>query len=383
MVSLFRSASLMSAVVILNLRQSQKIKYWLTSLFAFTGCSVYNLKNNKVFNTGKLLIDTSKYMDSPVTDLQQLEENPNDIKTKMELLILKIQAEFCRALEKEDGEGEFKVEKWKRSEGGGGITCVMQDSAILEKAGVNISIVDGKLPQAAVAQMRTKFQDLADGELTFFAAGISSVIHPRNPMIPTVHFNYRYFEVYDSKTNRKVWWFGGGTDLTPYYLCEQDVIHFHETLKTACDKHDTSYYPKFKKWCDDYFRITYRDESRGVGGIFFDDLDTPDQDKLFAFIQTCAETVIPAYIPLIAKHKNDPYTYKNRQWQLLRRGRYVEFNLVYDRGTKFGLVTPEARIESILMSLPLLARWEYMHLPKEGSEEARLTQVLKNPKNWV
>lgn len=172
-------------------------------------------------------------------------------------------------------------------------------------------------------------------------------------------------------------------DLTPYYLNEDDAKHFHNSLKTACDKHDRSYYPKYKKWCDDYFFITHRGERRGIGGIFFDDHDIPNQTEAFEFVKSCAEAVIPSYIPLVKKHQNDGYGYAERQWQLLRRGRYVEFNLIYDRGTKFGLYTPGARYESILMSLPLSAKWEYMHEPEPGSKEAKLIDVLKNPREWL
>lgn len=173
-------------------------------------------------------------------------------------------------------------------------------------------------------------------------------------MVPTVHFNYRYFEI-TQEDGSVIWWFGGGTDLTPYYVNEKDFKHFHKTLKETCDKFNVNYYPDFKKWCDNYFTIKHRKESRGIGGIFFDDLDHPSKEKAFAFVTSCADAVIPSYIPLVKNHKDDAYTYHERQWQLLRRGRYVEFNLLYDRGTKFGLHTPEARFESILMSLPLHA----------------------------
>ncbi|XP_038047685.1 oxygen-dependent coproporphyrinogen-III oxidase-like [Patiria miniata] len=203
----------------------------------------------------------------------------------------------------------------------------------------------------------------------------------RNPMIPTLHFNYRYFEV--EQEGETQWWFGGGTDLTPYYLDEEDVKQFHGTLKKACDKHNPQHYPDFKKWCDNYFVVHHRGERRGVGGIFFDDLDTPSQEEAFAFVQECANAVIPSYVPMIKKHMNDGYGLKEREWQLLRRGRYVEFNLVHDRGTKFGLFTPQARIESILMSLPLSAKWRYKHSPVEGSKEDELMKVLKTPKEWV
>lgn len=340
----------------------------------------------KQFNQNKSemkeVLQLKNYMAEPITPLEQLEKNPDDMKTQMEMLIMRIQAEFCRALEKEeDQDAKFKVDRWLRKEGGGGITCVLQDGRVFEKAGVNISVVSGTLPPAAVQQMRSRGKNLQNSELPFFAAGVSAVIHPRNPMVPTIHFNYRYFEVTDKDGVQ--WWFGGGTDLTPYYLNEEDAVHFHLTLKDACDAHDKTYYGKFKKWCDDYFHIPHRGERRGVGGIFFDDLDSPDQESAFDFVTSCAEAVIPSYIPLVKKHKDDGYGYYERQWQLLRRGRYVEFNLIYDRGTKFGLHTPEARYESILMSLPLNAKWEYMNEPRPGSPEEKLMEVLKNPRDWL
>jgi len=322
------------------------------------------------------------FMAEPITRPDELLSRQTDMKSKMELLIMKIQADFCHALENEENFGQkFKVDRWERAEGGGGITCVLQDGDVFEKAGVNISVVQGKLPPGAVQQMRARGKKLTAGELPFFAAGVSAVIHPRNPMVPTIHFNYRYFEVED--TDGKQWWFGGGTDLTPYYLNEKDAIHFHKTLRETCDEHDLSYYPKFKKWCDDYFRVTHRNECRGIGGIFFDDIDYPSQEAAYKFVEGCATSVIPSYLPLVRKHKNDPYGDREREWQLLRRGRYVEFNLIYDRGTKFGLYTPGARYESILMSLPLTARWEYMNQPKENSPEFKLVEVLKNPRDWL
>ncbi|XP_012287841.1 oxygen-dependent coproporphyrinogen-III oxidase [Orussus abietinus] len=328
-------------------------------------------------------IDVNKFMSKPITDISILQNNQEDMKTKMELLILKIQADFCKELEALEDEDRFIVDRWTRKEGGGGITCVLQNGTVFEKAGVNISVVTGSLPSNAVEQMRARGKKLDQStSLPFFAAGISAVIHPRNPMVPTIHFNYRYFEV-QNKDGSIQWWFGGGTDLTPYYLNERDAEHFHRTLKSACDDHDPTYYPKFKKWCDDYFYIPHRNERRGIGGIFFDDLDTPSQNRAFQFVKSCAKAVIPSYIPLVVNHKDDGYGYNERQWQLLRRGRYVEFNLIYDRGTKFGLYTPGARYESILMSLPLNAMWQYMHEPAKDSKEAELIKVLKEPKNWL
>lgn len=348
---------------------------------AIITASVFTLS---VVENKKRSLNTNDMMARPITDEQHLLATSGDMKARMELLIMKIQTDFCRALENEENFGKkFKVDRWERSEGGGGITCVLQDGDIFEKAGVNISVVTGKLPPSAVQQMRTRGRQLDKaGNLPFFAAGVSAVIHPRNPHVPTIHFNYRYFEV-ENTDGQKHWWFGGGTDLTPYYLDEKDGEHFHATLKQACDQHDKTYYGRFKKWCDDYFVVTHRNESRGIGGIFFDDLDEPSKDEAFDFVSTCAHSVIPSYMPLVRSHKNDAYGEKERTWQLLRRGRYVEFNLIYDRGTKFGLYTPGARYESILMSLPLTARWEYMHEPKDSSPEGQLMKVLKNPREWV
>ncbi|XP_058801196.1 oxygen-dependent coproporphyrinogen-III oxidase isoform X2 [Phymastichus coffea] len=358
-----------------------KFRYLGAGLVA-ASVAVYSSSNDNVY-AAQSELDLQHFMAEPITSIEHLTKNKDDMKTKMELLIMKIQADVVKSLESlEEFETKFKVDRWTRKEGGGGITCVLQDGNVFEKAGVNISVVNGTLPSNAVQQMRARGKTMDEGALPFFAAGVSSVIHPRNPMVPTIHFNYRYFEV-TNKDGSKQWWFGGGTDLTPYYLNEADAKHFHKTLQQACDKHDPSYYSKFKKWCDDYFHIPHRGERRGVGGIFFDDLDTPDQKEAFKFVESCAEAVIPSYIPLVKQHKNDGYGYAERQWQLLRRGRYVEFNLIYDRGTKFGLYTPGARYESILMSLPLTARWEYMHEPKSNTREGQLIEVLKNPRDWL
>lgn len=351
------------------------------SVGILTTVAIYSSSSITVFAAQNEL-DMKQFMAKPITNIKELKKK-NDMRKRMELLVMKTQADFCKALEAlEDPSYHFKVDRWIREEGGGGITCVLQDGVVFEKAGVNVSVVTGTLPPGAVQQMRARGKKMQEGSVPFFAAGVSAVIHPRNPMVPTIHFNYRYFEV-ENQDGSTQWWFGGGTDLTPYYLDEDDVKHFHSTLKTACDRHDRSYYTKYKKWCDDYFLIAHRGERRGVGGIFFDDLDTPNQNDAFQFIKSCAEAVIPSYIPLVEKHKNDAYGYAERQWQLLRRGRYVEFNLIYDRGTKFGLYTPGARYESILMSLPLSAKWQYMHEPEFGSKEANLINVLKNPKDWL
>lgn len=304
----------------------------------------------------------------------------------MEAFVKEQQAYIVQELEKVDG-NKFRIDTWDRSEGGGGTSCVLQDGNVFEKAGVNTSIVYGSLPRPAILRMRANHKALdPDVEsLAFFASGLSIVLHPRNPMAPTVHLNYRYFETANADGTPNAWWFGGGTDLTPNYLFDEDAIHFHRTIKEACDKHDKDYYPRFKKWCDEYFNVKHRGESRGLGGIFFDDLDDgeKDQENLFSFVQDCLKGFLPSYLPILLRRKDMPYTEDERAWQQLRRGRYVEFNLVHDRGTSFGLNTPGARIESILMSLPLTARWQYMHEPEKGSREDRLLSVLKKPVEWV
>ena len=259
---------------------------------------------------------------------------------------------------------------------------VLSGGRVFEKAGVNLSVVYGSMPQEALRAATERGVDRAKGmapgeRVPFFACGLSSVMHPKNPFAPTMHFNYRYFE-----TDGGVWWFGGGTDITPSYLNEDDMKHFHGTYKAAFDKHDVEFYPKFKKWADEYFYIPHRGETRGLGGVFFDDLNDRDPEKLLALASDGLSSVIPAYAPIVAKHKDDPFTEQQKQWQLMRRGRYVEFNLVYDRGTIFGLKTG-GRIESILMSLPETARWEYDHHPAPGSEEEKISKLFKQSRDWV
>jgi coproporphyrinogen III oxidase len=266
-----------------------------------------------------------------------------------------------------DPAGSFRRDHWIRPQGGEGSSCVLRGGRVFEKAGVNISIVQGLLPTRAQEMMRADHSSLPvrDVPIPYFATGLSIVLHPHNPHVPTVHLNYRYFEVGnpDDPNETTAWWFGGGSDLTPSYLVEEDAKHFHQTLKGACDKHDERYWPEFKKWCDKYFYIPHRKESRGVGGMFFDDLTTtssihapktpgikpPTQEEVFDFVKTASSAFLPGYIPIVLRNKDKPWTEEERRWQLLRRGRYAEFNLVYDRGTKFGLNTPGARIESVLM----------------------------------
>lgn len=308
------------------------------------------------------------------------------MRLRMEKFVKEQQKIIVQELERVDGK-KFQIDEWERPNGGGGITCVLQDGNTFEKAGVGVSVVYGSLPKAGIAAMRANHKSLDPNleSIDFFAAGLSMVLHPWNPMAPTVHLNYRYFETALPDGTSQAWWFGGGSDLTPSYLFDEDAIHFHKTLKEACDAHDKEYYPRFKKWCDEYFVNTHRGETRGVGGIFFDDLDDTerDQENTFAYIQSCLKSFIPSYIPILEKRKDMPFTEAEKAWQQIRRGRYVEFNLLHDRGTAFGLSKPGARVESILMSLPLTASWKYMHEPKAGSREARLVEVLQKPKEWV
>ncbi|KZL68734.1 coproporphyrinogen III oxidase, partial [Colletotrichum tofieldiae] len=308
------------------------------------------------------------------------------MRLRMEKFIKEQQQIIVKELEKVDG-GKFRKDEWSRKEGGGGITCVLQDSNVFEKGGVGVSVVYGTLPKPAIAKMRVNHKNLDDNvdSLPFFAAGLSMVLHPKNPMAPTVHLNYRYFETSNPDGTSQAWWFGGGSDLTPSYLFDEDAVHFHKTLKETCDAHDKSYYPRFKKWCDEYFYNKHRGECRGIGGIFFDDLDETEKDRenTFAFIQDCLKSFLPGYLPILEKRKDMPFNEAEKEWQQIRRGKYVEFNLVHDRGTAFGLNTPGSRVESILMSLPLTASWKYMHEPEPKSREQRLVDVLKAPKEWV
>ncbi|MCL9804036.1 oxygen-dependent coproporphyrinogen oxidase [Flavobacterium amniphilum] len=307
------------------------------------------------------------------------------MKNKFYQYIQILQDQICKGLEDIDGQAKFRQDLWERPEGGGGRTRVIENGAVIEKGGVNISAVHGALPKA----MQTYFNV---GEVDFFACGLSLVIHPKNPMVPTVHANWRYFEMYDPSTppgasDRKVInsWFGGGQDLTPYYLFEEDAKHFHETCKTACDKHSPEFYPKFKKQCDEYFWNAHRDEARGIGGLFFDHCQATEDmtmDNWYDFVTEVGNSFLTAYLPIVERRKDLPYTEANRIWQEIRRGRYVEFNLVHDKGTLFGLKT-NGRIESILMSLPPHVQWVYDHHPEAGSQEEKLLNILANPVEWI
>lgn len=351
-----------------------------------------NLGSNNSFSDDEPLID--------------LDDQSIPMRMRMIHHIKQLQNQICKTLESFEPEQKFQTSFHLRDNSKGfGDARVLQDGKVFEKAGCNISVVRSTLSVPAVKQMRSERFDWWDGktELPYFVAGCSLVVHPTNPHAPTIHFNYRYFEIQDPQNPNgqpKAWWFGGGTDLTPSYLYEQDVKHFHGLFKQVCDRHDETYYSKFKKWCDEYFLIQHRGECRGVGGIFFDDLsggqqgggesdssssDKKTQEDLFKFVRDASNTFLPAYYPIVQKRKDTEFTEQEKRWQQLRRGRYAEFNLVWDRGTKFGLAMKEPRTESILMSLPLTARWEYMSPmgTEEGTREKELLDVLKNPREWV
>ncbi len=300
------------------------------------------------------------------------------VKDQFVQYIHELQDAICAALEQVDGKAKFMEDKWVRAEGGGGRTRVIANGKVFEKGGVNISAVHGALPKAMQEAFKVP-------ESNFFACGLSLVIHPLNPNVPTVHANWRYFELYDTAGKRLDCWFGGGSDLTPYYMFEEDAKHFHQTLKSAMDPFGTELYPQHKRHCDEYFVNKHRgDEMRGIGGVFYDYLrpkDEADEQRLFAFQQANGDAFVTAYLPIVAKRKDIPYTDKEVEWQEIRRGRYVEFNLVHDRGTLFGLKT-NGRTESILMSLPPRARWYYDYKPEAGSREEAMMQYYK-PKDWV
>lgn len=292
--------------------------------------------------------------------------------------IQNLQDQICAALEKEDGKAKFKEDLWKREEGGGGRTRVIENGAVFEKGGVNISAVHGPLPKSMQAYFGVE-------EVDFFACGLSLVLHPKNPMVPTVHANWRYFEMYNQAGEIIDQWFGGGQDLTPYYLFEEDAIHFHQTCKTACDLHGSSLYPNYKKRCDEYFWNAHRNEARGLGGLFFDYCKANEEMEMqdwYYFVSAVGDSFLTAYLPIVQKRKDLPFTKHHREWQEIRRGRYVEFNLVHDKGTLFGLRT-NGRIESILMSLPPKVQWRYDFHPEKNTQESALLKVLQQPRDWV
>ncbi|MFE4106636.1 oxygen-dependent coproporphyrinogen oxidase [Almyronema epifaneia] len=322
---------------------------------------------------------------------------PPAAKAQVSQWMQQLQDQICHALQRLDGEGQFQEDTWERPEGGGGRSRVMRGGTVFEQGGVNFSEVWGDHLPASILTQRPE----AAGH-RFYATGTSLVLHPHNPYVPTVHLNYRYFEA------GPVWWFGGGADLTPYYPFAEDAAHFHTTFKQSCDRHQPEYYPVFKRWCDEYFYLKHRQETRGVGGVFFDyqdgqgalyrgpqpegtaaaysaqvgELPPRSWEQIFAFVQSCGEAFLPAYLPIVERRQAMAYSDRQRHFQLYRRGRYVEFNLVYDRGTIFGLQT-NGRTESILMSLPPLVRWEYGYQPEPDSPEAELYRTFLKPQDWA
>lgn len=283
-----------------------------------------------------------------------------------------LQDDICQQLEVADGVGKFHQDLWERPGGGGGRTRIFLGKHI-EKGGVNFSAVHGTLPEKIAKALQLEAAD-------FFATGVSIVLHPHNPLVPIIHMNVRYFEL-----STGVWWFGGGIDLTPHYIDKEDAVFFHRSLKKVCDQQHPDYYPKFKKWADDYFYIKHRKETRGIGGIFFDRLSASTdftKGQRFDFVKGVGEAFCPIYIPILHKHKTEIYSEKEKQWQLLRRGRYVEFNLVWDKGTKFGLDT-DGRTESILMSMPPTANWVYDYQIEDGSAEEETLKLLKKGIDWL
>ncbi len=298
--------------------------------------------------------------------------NPAEVKA----FLLELQANICQGLEQLDGKQSFITDSWKREEGGGGISRVLTDGDVFEQAGVNFSYVTGaKMPVSATAHR----PELAGRG--FEAMGVSLVIHPKNPYVPTTHANVRFF-IAAKEGAEPVWWFGGGFDLTPYYPFKEDVIEWHQNAKDLSDPFGEDVYPKYKKWCDDYFFLPHRNETRGVGGLFFDDLNQGGFDQSFNYMKAVGEGFFKAYAPIVERRKATEYGDTERQFQLYRRGRYVEFNLVYDRGTLFGLQTG-GRTESILMSMPPLVRWQYAYSPEAGSAEAELYDNYLKPQDWL
>jgi len=290
--------------------------------------------------------------------------------------LLSLQDRICAGLEQADGQATFVEDEWQRTEGGGGRTRVIRDGAVIEQGGVNYSHVFGKSMPASATAHRPELAGRS-----FHACGVSLVIHPKNPHIPTSHANVRFF-IAEKEGEAPIWWFGGGFDLTPFYPVLEDVEHWHQVAIDLCQPFGDTIYDDYKKWCDDYFYLKHRQETRGVGGLFFDDLNKWGFDKSFAFMQAVGNGFLDAYVPLIERRKETPYGEHERQFQLYRRGRYVEFNLVWDRGTLFGLQTG-GRTESILMSMPPLARWEYNFTPEPGSAEFALYDHYLKPQDWL
>lgn len=291
--------------------------------------------------------------------------------------LLQLQSNICSSVEAIDPTADFQTDRWDREQGGSGISRVISEGEVFEKGGVNFSHVFGDAMPASATATRPELAGRA-----WQAMGVSLVIHPRNPFVPTSHANFRMF-VADKEGEEPAWWFGGGYDLTPYYGIEEDCVHWHQQAKNACQPFGEEYYPRFKKQCDDYFQIKHRQEPRGIGGLFFDDFNELGFERSFAFVQSMATSYLDAYLPIVERRKDRSYTEANRQFQEYRRGRYAEFNLVYDRGTLFGLQSGVGRIESILMSLPPVVRWIYDFKAEKGSEEDKLTSEFLKPRDWV
>ena len=306
------------------------------------------------------------------------ETNPGNVPDKLAVkaYLLDLQDRICAALAEEDGGGKFIEDSWVRAEGGGGRSRVLTEGAVIEKGGVNFSHVHGTQMPASATAHRPELAGRA-----FEAMGVSLVIHPHNPYVPTSHANVRFF-IAEKEGAEPVWWFGGGYDLTPYYGNEEDCRHWHHTAQQACVPFGEEVYPRFKQWCDDYFFLKHRNEARGIGGLFFDDYNAGGFEQSFALMRAVGDSYLPAYQPIMAQRKNQAYGERERHFQLYRRGRYVEFNLVYDRGTLFGLQTG-GRTESILMSLPPLVRWEYNWQPPAGSAEAALYEKFLPARAWI
>ena len=315
-----------------------------------------------------------------MNDISTYKTKPAGIRENWIQFIHSLQDKICKSLEEIDGKSGFKEDRWERTEkGGGGKTRILENGAVFEKGGVNSSVVFGNVTDAMRTQLKIEGSK-------WFASGLSLVIHPLNPYVPTIHANWRYFELYNESDEIIDTWFGGGTDLTPYYLFEEDAIHFHRTLKQMMDPFGINLYPRYKKECDHYFSNHHRgDEMRGIGGIFYDYMrpeNKGDAERLFAFQEANGAAFLQAYLPIVEKRRSLPFGENEIRWQEIRRGRYVEFNLIHDRGTLFGLKT-NGRTESILMSLPPRARWIYNYQPEPGSREDELLQVCLHPKEWV
>ncbi len=348
---------------------------WFARKDAEPGASLDSTRNNAKSSLC-LVGSTSMYCRNLATPGYSKGEAVSDRTAAVKAYLLDLQDRICTALEGEDGSARFIEDAWQRPAGGGGRTRVIENGALLEKGGVNFSHVFGSgLPPSASAHR----PELAGRG--FEALGVSLVMHPENPHVPTAHANVRFF-IAEKEGEEPVWWFGGGFDLTPYYAVEEDCVHWHRIAEQACAPFGAEVYPRYKAWCDRYFHIKHRNEPRGVGGLFFDDLNQWDFDTSFAFMRAIGDAFIEAYLPIVQKRKAQPFTEQQREFQAFRRGRYVEFNLVYDRGTLFGLQSG-GRTESILMSLPPQVRWGYDWKPAPGSEEARLTEYFLTDRDWL